>query len=210
MLLRRREFTSNPQIYHHRRVYRKAIPTLIDVLSSTPLFVERDRFVLLRRHCYLMLVLLVALYSAISEPEWKLSVPWTIIAMYQPWSSRMRTKFFFERMASILFIKLVPSNITIFQRNKPNDFSKSLKEVRYIGHEDTRSKDIRSCKMDWKKAHTWGAMLNDRYVFIIGSSYGIERKRHFVPKSLERHHIMRIKLWIVNKHFFTVKPSELG
>ena len=154
MLLRRREFTSNPQIYHHRRVYRKAIPTLIDVLSSTPLFVERDRFVLLRPHCYLMLVLLVALYSAISEPEWKLSVPWTIIAMYQPWSSKMRTKFFFERMASILFIKLVPSNITIFQRNKPNDFSKSLKEVRYIEHEDTRSKDIRSCKMDWKKAHT--------------------------------------------------------
>lgn len=37
-------------------------------------------------------------------------------------------------------------------------------------------------------------MLNDRYVFIIGSSYGIERKRRFVPKSLERHHIMRIKL----------------
>lgn len=37
-------------------------------------------------------------------------------------------------------------------------------------------------------------MLNDRYVFIIGSSYGIERKRHFVPKSLERHHTMRIKL----------------
>ena len=94
MLLRRREFTSNPQIYHHRRVYRKAIPTLIDVLFSTPLFVERDRFVLLRPHCYLMLVLLVALYSAISEPEWKLSAPWMIIAMYQPWSSKMRTKFF--------------------------------------------------------------------------------------------------------------------
>lgn len=154
MLLRRREFTSNPQIYHHRRVYRKAIPTLIDVLFSTPLFVERDRFVLLRPHCYLMLDLLVALYSAISEPEWKLSAPWMIIAMYQPWSSKMRTKFFLERMASILFIKLVPSIITIFQRNKPNDFSKSLKEVRYIGLEDTRSKDIRSCKMDWKKAHT--------------------------------------------------------
>ena len=62
--------------------------TSLSVLSSILLFVAQDRFVPLRLRCCPVLVLLVALYSAIFEPEKKPSVPWTKEALNRLWTSR--------------------------------------------------------------------------------------------------------------------------
>ena len=60
--------------------------TLLGVLFSSLLFAERDHFPPLPPRYCPGLVLLVALYSATSEPEKKLYAPWRKAARNSPWT----------------------------------------------------------------------------------------------------------------------------